>query len=71
MDELHVTMIREDIAALKKETTDVLKNHEERLRSVEIHASVSRSWARAAAALATTAFGAVFAALVARATGVA
>lgn len=67
MDELHVTIIREDIAALRKETTDVLKNHDERLRSVERDSAVAKSWGKAALSLAFTAIAAVFA----RAAGVA
>lgn len=61
MDELHVTIIREDIAALRKETTDVLKNHDERIRSVERDSAVAKSWGKAALSIALAAIAAVFA----------
>ena len=67
MDDLHVTIIREDIAALKKETTDVLKNHDERLRLVERDSAVAKSWGKAGLSIALAAIAAVFA----RAAGVA
>lgn len=61
MDELHVTIIREDIAALRKDTTDVLKGHDERLRAVEKDTAIAKSWGKAGLSLALTALAAVFA----------
>lgn len=67
MDERMYEAIREDIRDLRKDTTAVLVQHDERIRATERDSAVAKSWGRAAATVAATALAAVFA----RAAGVA